>query len=373
MGGSITTWRVGLAAGGVLLTAALGGVPAAVAEQVTGTDGNDVLVGTPGPDVINGLAGDDTLHGRGSGDVLSDGPGHDLVLGEGGADVLRSLNVQSADDGDVVRGGVGPDQITAGDGDLAVGGPQNDVLEAFLNAGGLVMKGGFGADELSAVGFAVTADARLLGGGGDDSLDLDGHSFVGAGGAGDDTILVRVADRASGGPGDDAISLSPLVERDRPGGVARVISGGPGDDVIQTWTGQIVTPVSCGDGTDTVLVSIGQRWNADCESHFFFFEGEDCDGCDENDHIVGTADDDWVHAGIGDDHVETLAGDDRIFLGFGSDVAAAGPGNDVVDATEEGSQQVDVVSCGAGFDVVVADPADDIDADCEVVSLQPAP
>jgi len=336
---------------------------------VRGTDGDDVLNGTPDPDVIDGLAGDDVLHGRASADVLTDGPGQDRVFGDRGADVLRSLNVQFPDDFDVLRGGIGPDDITAGDGDLALGGPQRDVMAGFLNIGGLVMKGGFGADELSAVG---SGTARLLGGGGDDSLDLDGRQFTGAGGAGDDTVLIRAADRASGGPGDDAINLSHLVERERPGGVARVIRGGPGDDVIQTWTGQILTPVSCGDGIDTVLVSTTQRWDADCESHFFFFEGENCDGCDENDHIVGTSDDDWVDAGIGDDRVETLAGDDRLFLGFGSDVAAAGPGNDVVDATEEGSQQGDVVSCGAGFDVVVADPADDIDADCEVVSMQPA-
>ncbi len=63
----------------------------------------------------------------------------------------------------------------------------------------------------------------------------------------------------------------------------------------------------------------------------------------------------------------TLAGDDRIFLGSGSDVAAAGAGNDIVDATRDGPEDVDTVSCGSGFDAVLAEAADEIAPDCEVV------
>lgn len=370
MGGSITRSRVGVAAGGVLLVLGLGGLPPAVAAEVTGTEGNDVLNGTPAADVIRGLGGDDLIHGRGAGDTIEDGAGEDVVLGDRGADVLRSLNVQVANDSDLLRGGVGPDEITAGDGDRARGGPQNDVLQAFLNGGATVLRGGSGQDRLTAVG-SGTPHARLLGGPGDDSFDLDGPLFVGAGGGGDDTLLIRAADHVSGGAGDDVIDLAHAIERERAGGEARTIDGGRGDDLISTWTGEIQEPVSCGPGTDTVLVSTSQRWEADCESHFFFFEGADCDGCDENDDIVGTADDDWVDAKGGDDHVETLAGDDRIFLRSGSDVAAAGPGNDLVDATGDGPQDVDTVSCGSGFDVVVANAADHLDSDCEEVSLQP--
>ena len=368
MAGRTSSWRVGIVGGGVLLALGVGGVPAALSAQVTGTDGDDVLTGTPARDAISGLAGDDVLHGLGSGDTLTDGPGADVVFGDRGADVLRSLNVQAADD-DLLRGGLGPDEITAGDGDRALGGPQKDLLEAFLNRGGLVLRGGAGQDRLTAVG-AAAADARLLGGPGNDSLDLDGLLFVGAGGGGDDTVVIRAADRVSGGPGNDALNLAHAIERERPGGVARTIDGGRGDDVIQTWTGEIQEPVTCGAGIDTVLVSTGQRWTADCESHFFFFEGENCDGCTEDDHIVGTPDDDWVDAREGADHVETLAGDDRIFLGSGSDVAAAGAGNDVVDATRDGAQDVDTVSCGSGFDVVLAESADEIAPDCEVVRRQ---
>jgi Ca2+-binding RTX toxin-like protein len=139
--------------------------------------------------------------------------------------------------------------------------------------------------------------------------------------------------------------------------------------VIATWTGQIATPVVCGAGVDTVLVSTTQTWSADCESHFFYFEGEDCDGCSEDDHIVGTADDDFVDAKGGADQVETFAGDDRIFLGSGSDVVAAGAGNDVVDATRDGADAVDAVDCGTDFDVVIADARDEVAAECEFVRL----
>jgi Ca2+-binding RTX toxin-like protein len=284
--------------------------------------------------------------------------------------VLSSLNVQVTDDTDVLLGGLGPDQITAGDGDRASGGPQNDLLEAFLNSGDLVLRGGAGRDRLTAVG-SGTADARLLGGPGDDTVSLDGPLFDAAGGGGSDTLTISAADRVSGGAGADAINLAHAIERERAGGVARVIDGGRGDDLIATWTGEIRTPVVCGAGDDTVLVSTGQRWSADCESHVFYFEGQDCDGCTEDDHIVGTPDDDFVDAKEGADQVETLGGDDRILLGSGSDVAAAGPGNDVVDATRDGPGDVDTVSCGSGFDLVEADPADHVGPDCEVVRVQP--
>jgi hypothetical protein len=75
-------------------------------------------------------------------------------------------------------------------------------------------------------------------------------------------------------------------------------------------------------------------------------------------------------------HLDTGAGDDKVDasrlttplqanLGPGSDVLVAGAGNDTVATTADGVR--DVVDCGAGQDSVegLADPNDDLAADCE--------
>ena len=53
---------------------------------VTGTSGNDTLVGTSGGDMLYGLAGNDTIDGGAGGDRLFGGGGKDLLTGGTGAD-----------------------------------------------------------------------------------------------------------------------------------------------------------------------------------------------------------------------------------------------------------------------------------------------
>ena len=78
------------------------------ARTITGTRGNDRLVGSPRADAIRGQAGRDLLLGRGGRDYLDGGPGRDTVDGGAGAD-----RVVTAYDGghDTVRCGGGPDVV----------------------------------------------------------------------------------------------------------------------------------------------------------------------------------------------------------------------------------------------------------------------
>lgn len=55
---------------------------------LVGTEGDDLLRGTPGPDVILGLGGDDRIEGRGGDDVLCGGKGADRLEGGAGDDQL---------------------------------------------------------------------------------------------------------------------------------------------------------------------------------------------------------------------------------------------------------------------------------------------
>ena len=82
---------------------------------IRGTDGDDVIVGTPGRDVIRSYAGNDIICGGGGRDVIYGGRGKDIIRGEGGIDR--------------VVGGTGPDLLHGGGG--------NDIL-----------KGGYGADAI---------------------------------------------------------------------------------------------------------------------------------------------------------------------------------------------------------------------------------
>lgn len=57
--------------------------------RITGTPGNDLLLGSAGPDEIDGRPGDDCLLGGAGNDTLDGGPGTDVCLGGSGANVFR--------------------------------------------------------------------------------------------------------------------------------------------------------------------------------------------------------------------------------------------------------------------------------------------
>jgi Ca2+-binding RTX toxin-like protein len=93
-------------------------------NDVIGTSGADVLLGTGGNDIVCGLGGADLLNGRGGNDLLLGGRGADDLRGAAGADRL-----EGGIGGDVLRGGLGADRL-------------------FGQAGGDVLLGGAAADRL---------------------------------------------------------------------------------------------------------------------------------------------------------------------------------------------------------------------------------
>ena len=167
----LSGWFV-VAAAGCVLCALMVFPPAALAAPavtlgpggerlvctITGTDGDDVLVGTERADVICGLGGNDILHGRAGNDTLNGGRGNDQLYGGPGADTLR--------------GGKGADRL-------------------YGHAGNDTLRGGKGADRL----YGHAGNDTLRGGKGADRLY--GH-------AGNDTLHGnKGADTLRGGPGHD--------------------------------------------------------------------------------------------------------------------------------------------------------------------------
>ena len=102
--GSRTQWLTGVVTFGALLFA----VPA-LAMNVNGTPGNDVLTGTPSADKITGGEGNDRLLGLGGNDVLTGGKGRDTAVGGAGNDRLQVRDGER----DVVNCGQGRDTVVA--------------------------------------------------------------------------------------------------------------------------------------------------------------------------------------------------------------------------------------------------------------------
>ena len=152
--------RVRLVACGGAAALLLGTAPAAWADLISGTPGDDTLMGTPRADQINAGAGDDVAHGRGGNDTVNGGLGTDVLTGDIGRDTLRG-----GDGADTMRGGVGPDVLYTLGADTAFGGGQNDWIS--MGPGEATARGGYGADS---IGVDATGDQTLMGEDGDDLL-----------------------------------------------------------------------------------------------------------------------------------------------------------------------------------------------------------
>jgi Ca2+-binding RTX toxin-like protein len=148
---------------------------------VTGTNGPDDLLGSPGntgDDVLCGLGGNDHMDGNGGNDILYGGSGIDQAYGGGGNDQLFG-----GDNKDSLGGGLGKDVLHGGAGRDAMsgsyqhdelrGGPARDYLHD--THGHDVLMGGNGRDCFYA------ADGHpdvVLGGPGSDTATVDGEDIV---------------------------------------------------------------------------------------------------------------------------------------------------------------------------------------------------
>ena len=95
-----------------------------------------------------------------------------------------------------------------------------------------------------------------------------------------------------------------------------------------------------------------------------------------NKNLVGGEGNDAVQGGLGSDNVLGGEGNDYLFGGeFDTppvkDTLSGAEGNDVIDVLNKPAGK-DVVTCGSGFDRVLADRADAVAPNCEKVLIGPA-
>jgi Ca2+-binding RTX toxin-like protein len=285
-----------------------------IGTVITGTDGDDVIHGTPFDDNLSGGAGNDTIFGHEGDDLLDGGAGEDQLFGGPGDDRLL--------------GGIGNDGLFGGTGD-------DDLF------------GGSGNDRLSG-----EAGRDLLdGGSGNDMLD---------GGAD--------PDRLSGGAGDDTLSVSDIhdVAIGDNWGLAQ---GGNNTLVVQAGFGtNLLEQLGEQRATFTFSENFGQALPAGVAAHrqqvagdiqnitLEGSKGHDVVGDSRGNVIIGNAGDNQLYGGGGDDSLQGGGGNDGLHGGTGADELRGDAGNDHVF----GGGGDDILHGGAGADILYGEPGADL-------------
>jgi len=226
-------------------------------ENVTGSPGDDHIVGDGTANVLAGGAGGDVIEGAGGDDVLSGGLGADtvdyagapqgvivdLVAGTGtgdGTDTLSEFeNISGSAFDDLLTGDDNPNAISGGDGnDFVIGGLGDDQLA-----------GGAGIDTLdfgsSTVGVQVDLAVGAATGDGADTItefeNVKGTGFADdiTGDAGPNTIAARGgSDTVHGAAGADTVRGGDGTDFIYGGDDDDLLRGGPGKDQIIGGGGQ---------------------------------------------------------------------------------------------------------------------------------------
>lgn len=380
-------------------------------DDVFGGAGNDAIDAGAGDDTVGGEAGDDSISGSAGLDELDGGDGSDRVDGGADADTVRGgLGDNTLIGGlgdDLIEGSTTKDSISGGDGnDTVKADAGNDTVD--LGAGNDTAYAGDGYDTVTAGAGAdaihgEAGDDRLDPGTGVDSVfgDAGNDTILGAaavpvggqgdemsGGSGTDTVTYssakagarawmeadyytaeadslaevesmigsaysddlrgdHLANRISGGSGNDHIEAF---------GGKDVISGGDGNDTIDPGAGDDV--VTGSDGTDTVSYGSASKSGvrvtlATTAAQNTGGSGYDRIGTIEN--LTGSSVKDVLTGSSGNNVINGSYGNDTISGGRGSDRLIGGAGTDTVTYASAGARvtaSLTRATGGAGTDVI---------------------
>ena len=179
--------------------------PFVVDFATSGTNCDDVILGTDAGETINGLGGNDLICAEGGDDIVNAGTGNDEVAGGDGDDFINGGDgvdrLFGQDGNDELNGEDGRDKLAGGSGDDELnGGADRDRLDG--NRGKDTLNGGTGRDPLfgSSGNDIINGDEgndRIRGGGGNDVINGNGGNDFIDGSNGDDTL--------NGNGGDDTM------------------------------------------------------------------------------------------------------------------------------------------------------------------------
>lgn len=204
--------------------------------DISGTEGDDVAVGTLFEDRLFGLQGDDLINGDAGDDWIRGGSGDDTLRGELGDDDLSGSNGE-----DRLSGGLGDDTLYGGSGqDRLWGGEGSDTI---LGGGGVdLISGGAGKDKLTGGG---SANSFVIGSAEHSAPGSAGRDVITDFVSGTDTIELTLIDADADTAEDDAFSFIGTAE----------FSGAAGE---LRFSGSVVEGDVNGDGiADFQIVLLG--------------------------------------------------------------------------------------------------------------------
>ncbi|CTQ48841.1 Hint domain-containing protein [Jannaschia donghaensis] len=197
-----------------------------------GGSGADTFSAGSGNDTIDGGAGDDNLSGGDDADtfIVTGTFGNDTIVGGEGGDDTDTIDLSGLSGPvTVTYSGDEAGTITDGTSTIVFSGIErliltdfDDVVDATADGAGIDVDAGAGDDIITGGTAADTVD----GGAGDDSVTGGAGADVVAGGDGDDTIDVGTGDVATGGAGDDLF----VVDTGNAGGGTITVTGGEANE-----------------------------------------------------------------------------------------------------------------------------------------------
>jgi Ca2+-binding RTX toxin-like protein len=327
--------------------------------DITGTSGDDTLVGTSLPEIIQGAGGNDSLTGGDGHDSITAGSGNDTIDGGAGDDEIYSgagndslfggagndvIYTQSGND--TVDGGAGVDQVgfdldpgTSGVTvnlltGTAFGSNWSDRLTRIENVSGTSyadsLTGNFGGNVLS----SGDGNDTLAGNGGDDDLD---------GGAGTD-LAIFVGAHADYWIGYDAVTKTYWLVDTVPdrNGISRVTGVESFEFSDGTKTAANLGAVAMVGGTTANDLLTGDTGN------------DSLSGLAGNDTLDGSGGDDTLSGGEGADGASYAFAGGSVAVNLTSGTATGASGNDVLTGIENviGGHYADTITGDAGANLL---------------------
>ncbi|MDY0328392.1 MAG: hypothetical protein RBR07_09105, partial [Arcobacteraceae bacterium] len=307
-------------------------------HNITGTDGNDTIIGDELSNTLRGGAGNDTLGGGAGNDYLDGGTGNNTVTY---AYSSSSIEVDFK---------IGLGYVSAGDQDTlvniqnAIGGSSGDTFKMAIGdienrVDGNSSNGNLVSYEYYTAGVTVdlgTSSAQTVVTGSGDIDTLINIQNI-KGGEGNDTFSTNftISNQFDGNSGNNTMDYSNANSTQK---IVVTLDGANFRDV-SIGTGTVVDRVKNiqnvygGDGNDT-LIGDGNSNILDGGSGDDLIRGiaglNDLRGGAGADTIYGGTGDDVIDGGTGSDTIYANAGDNLIYGGDDSDTIMSGSGNDTI-------------------------------------------
>ncbi|WP_346304804.1 calcium-binding protein, partial [Microcystis sp. M38BS1] len=324
---------------------------------ITGTSGNDNLVGGDGNDTLQGLAGNDTLNGGLGSDSLEGGNGNDVYYVDNSGDLVLETVTGSTGGTDLVYASVSytlpnlVENLTL-TGNSAINGTGNTLNNTIIgNNGNNYLLGDAGNDKLDGKAGVDTLD----GGAGNDTYTIDNINDVIIDSAGTDTVIAPFSYTLAAGlenltlTGNGNLNgtgntlnntiignngnnyLLGDAGNDTLDGKAGVdtLDGGEGND---TYTIDNVNDVIIDSaGTDTVIAPFSYPLAAGLENLTLTGNGNlNGTGNSANNTIIGNNGNNYLLGDAGNDTLDGKAGVDTLDGGEGNDTYTIDNVNDVI-------------------------------------------